>query len=332
MTTKLSRWLRLVLAACLVIGGAGHALAASPHHRPEPDPGPNREAEAKLQELFQDISTINLLNGLRLTRKQTEGLLAVAREADRLRQTGPDAELYRVTLRKAVEAYEAFKAEANRGEPPGNRLSRNAVYYENRILALKAQRAREVDEHQARFDGKLKEVLTEGQLAIIESFEPCLVPPRDLKDPVRAGQVEGDRGVKMLSHLRSLPDGVWKQRKEQMAEVHLSRAVEGDRIEITKPEARAAAKQAFIAVVEKARALSDVEFEMEKGKLAAHLSPKHSREQIIEGSRVVRPKGQPRKVSRAARWLLHPRVIPILEARLASGQPFLSAAGAAASR
>jgi len=63
--------------------------------------------------------------------------------------------------------------------------------------------------------------------------------------------------------------------------------------------------------------------------LAKHLSPKHSRQQIIEGARVVRPKGRPREVSRAARRLLDPRIIPILEARLASGQPFRSAPGAA---
>ena len=204
MAARKSDWLvSIVVAAAL----SASTLASGAHPRPPRgvDPGPNREAEGRLSELFLDISTINLLNGLRMSREQTEAVVALAREADRRRNHGDEAEPYRVTLRRALEAYEAFKAQANEGEPPGERLSRNAVYYENRILALKAQRARQVDRHQADFDARLRKVLSEGQLQIVETFEPCLVPPRDLKDPVRAGQVESDRGVKMLEHLRRLP-------------------------------------------------------------------------------------------------------------------------------
>ena len=328
MSDATRRWLGVV-GACVAFGLSACAMAGQPMGMPDPAmAGENAEAEARLQVLFQDISTINLLNGLRLTREQTAAVLALAREAEDRRRKGPGAELYRITLAKAVEAYEAFKADANQGEPPGRRLSRNAVYYEHRILALKAQRARRIDQRREEFEGKLHSVLSEGQLQIIESFEPCLVPPRDLKDPVRAGQVADDRGVTMLAHLRKLPGFVWGQRKDQMAEGHLRRAVEGDRIEITNEQARAALKKAFIDVVERARAMSDVEFEMEKSQLAARLSPKQSRQQLFERARVARPKGRPQQVSRAARWLLHPRIIPILEERLKSGQPFQSAPGA----
>jgi len=323
------RWLGLV-AACVAMALAAGAVGGQPRGDVGAMlAGENQEGETRLRELFQDISTVNLLNGLRMTREQTQAVLDLAREADKRRAAGPDADLYRVTLAKALEAYESFKAEANQGEPPGQRLSRNAVYYERRIQALQAQRARHADGFLAELDQRLQKALSEGQLQIIETFEPCLVPPRDLKDPVRAGQVESDRAVKTLVRLRGIPQVVWGREKERMAERHVKMAIEGDQLQITDATARAAAREAFIDAVEKARGMSDVQFEMEKGTLAAAFSRKQARQALFERSRVARPKALPQRVSRAARWLLHPRVIPILEARLASGQPFQGAAATA---
>jgi len=88
------------------------------------------------------------------------------------------------------------------------------------------------------------------------------------------------------------------------------------RLEITDDKVRAAERRRFIDIVTKARAMSDTEFEVEKAKLAAQLNPQVRLDQILEGARVVRDKGTPRQVSRAARWLLNPRIIPILEERL----------------
>jgi hypothetical protein len=219
---------------------------------------------------------------------------------------------------EAVAAYEAFKAEANRGEPPGDALSRRAVHFEHRIKELRNRRAAELDKALPDLDARLRGILSEGQLQIVETFRPCLVPPKDLKDPVRAGQAAGDRGVRMLAHLRRVPEPVWRARKSLIAERYVSRLGHG-RVEITDAEARAAEKSRFIATIEKARALSDVAFEMEKETLAASMNPNARLEELIERSRVVRPKDRPRNLSAASRWLLHARIVPILEARLANG-------------
>jgi hypothetical protein len=104
-----------------------------------------------------------------------------------------------------------------------------------------------------------------------------------------------------------------------MADRYVERLGHG-RLEITDAKVRAAEKQRFIALVAKARAMSDTEFEMEKAKLAAQLDPKVRLEQIVESASVVRDKGRPHEVSRAARWLLSPRIIPILEERLGLGK------------
>ncbi|MBM4038588.1 MAG: hypothetical protein FJ290_08750 [Planctomycetes bacterium] len=280
-----------------------------------PPPGERVEGERELDDLFQDISTINLLNGLRLSKQQTEDLLALARKAAERRTAGPLAESYRKALADAKAAYEAFKAEANKGEPPGDALSRRALHYENLLKDLRNRRAQLVEQALPEFDAKLQSILTEGQLQIIETFRPCLVPPQDLKDPVRAGQAEGERGVEMLSHFRKIPAPIWRERQGEMADRYVERLGHG-RLEITDAKVRAAEKQRFIDLVTKARAMSDTEFEIEKAKLAAQLNPQERLGQIVEGSRVVRDKARPREVSRAARWLLHPRIIPILEERL----------------
>ncbi len=283
-----------------------------------PPPSEHADAERQLNDLFHDISTINLLNGLRLTRKQAEDILALARKADEQRKGGknsPFGENYRKALDDAQAAYAAFKAEANKGEPPGDRLSQRALHYENLLKDLRNRRAEMIDQAMPEFDSKLQSILTEPQLQIIESFRPCLVPPKDLKDPVRAGQAEGDRGVEMLSHVRKLPAPLWRERQGEMGDRYVERLGHG-RIEITDEKVRAAERRRFIDVVTKARAMSDTEFELEKGKLAAQLNPQERLGEIIEGSRIVRDKGTPHQASRAARWLLSPRIIPILQERL----------------
>jgi hypothetical protein len=274
------------------------------------------EAERQLNELFHDISTVNLLNGLHLTKKQTEDLLALARQADERRKASDVAASFRKALTDAIAAYEAFKAEANRkGEPPGERLSQRALHHESLIKDLRNRRAETVDDHMPEFDARLKGILTEAQLQVIESFRPCLVPPKDLKDPVRAGQAESGRGIQMLAEWRRIPEPVWRERKGEMASRYVERLGHG-RLEITDEKVRAAERKRFMETVEKARAMADVEFEMEKAKLSAQLNPQERLGQIIEGTRVVRDRAIPKEVSRAARWLLSPRIIPILEERL----------------
>ena len=287
------------------------------------------EEHRRLMELSHEISAINLLNGIRLTRQQTEQVLALAREAQKLRASSPHTEYYRKALGEAVRAYEAFKAEAIKGEPPAGRVSHNAVHHEHRVNGIRNRRARLLDQRITEFDARLKQVLTEGQVQIVESFKPCLVPPKDLRDPVRAGQAAGDRPIQMLSRLRSLPASVWNGHKGEIAEQHVRR-LEGMHLEITKPEARAAAKQRFIELVDKARAMSDVEFGMEKGTLAGQLSPNESRRALFESSRVVRGKARPQAHSACVRWLLHRSAVAILEERLKAGTAFKAAPGAAA--
>jgi len=231
MSATARRWGRVVLAAWMMAMAWCHPVWAGAQ-RPARDMHDVKEGQ-QLQELFQDISTINLLNGLRLTRQQTEQLLALARKADAHRSTGPYAQFYRRAVSEAITAYVAFKAEAIKGEPPGREISHRAVTQEHRVQNIRNRRAKVLEQEAAGYDAELRKVVTEGQLLIVATFDPCLVPPRDLKDPVRAGQVADDRGIQVLATLRKLPAAQWEREKERIAGAFVRRAIEGPHIQIT---------------------------------------------------------------------------------------------------
>jgi hypothetical protein len=276
-----------------------------------------KQTGKRLRELSTDISIINLLNGLRLTPEQSRKVLALARRAEAVR-TGKAfkgfAELTS-SLERATAAYQAFKAEAIKGEPPRGKVSRDAARIHQRLKQLKEQHVQWAKKQVEEIDAALRGTLTEGQLRITETFKACLIPPKDLRDPVRAGQASGDRGMKILGQLRRVPAGIWNARKDGIADRHVA-AVEKLRYKMLSDAERAAAKKRFIAMVEKIRAMSDTDFELEKGKIAEQFKGGDRMQELIDEIQARSPRARMPKVSKAGRWLLNPQIIPILEARL----------------
>ena len=72
----------------------------------------------------------------------------------------------------------------------------------------------------------------------------------------------------------------------------------------------------LIEIVEKARAMSDTEFEIEKQTLAEEIKPEDIMAELRKEIELRKPNhGRPR-ISRSVRFLLNDRIIPILEERL----------------
>ena len=306
---------RLVLTPMVVLITVSAVAAEPPRGLAALSP----EAEAKRQkveELFQDISTVNLLNGLRLTREQAQQVLALAREAQQVRQglKGNGVEAYQKALADAEATYEAFKAAAMKGEPPTGPVSNRASAAEQRLKDLRDQYAADVQKRLKDLEARLQNVLTEGQKEVVEGFKPCLIPPQNLRDPVRAGQAAGDKPVQILSRLRSIPAAEWNSHKDEIAARHVE-MTEKHKFKMLSDQERAAEERRFIALAEQARALKDTDFELEKARLAEALQPSDKREALMEELRKRAPHGGP-EVSRAAHWLLSSRVVPILEERL----------------
>ncbi|MBM4034775.1 MAG: hypothetical protein FJ291_23775 [Planctomycetes bacterium] len=114
---------------------------------------------------------------------------------------------------------------------------------------------------------KVEEVLTEAQEAILGGFACCLVPPQSLSDPVRAGQAESSEKVlDLLRRVRACPEAFWPTMREGILAYadQFTEAVSPG----ASPLRRAAARDGVAKALDRARACSDVEFELEKDNLS----------------------------------------------------------------
>jgi hypothetical protein len=110
-------------------------------------------------------------------------------------------------------------------------------------------------------------ILTDAQKSILGSFSCCLVPPQDLSDPVRAGQAEtSEKSLELVRNVRRIPEAAWPVARERI----LQRADEITQIVSAgaTAEKKSAVRERVGKAIDRARSLSDVEFEVEKNELA----------------------------------------------------------------
>lgn len=162
---------------------------------------------------------------------------------------------------------------------------------------------------------EIERILTPSQLSLLGDFTCCLTPPRNLKDPARVGQaVVSENRLELLRNVRKVPAGVWP----------ISRAVIvkrlGDGLSAARPGIPEAAKKANLelagSVLDQARALSDVDFELQKEDLARQLDPRAALTQKSAAT-------PPRPSTHAAWFLLLPgstRAYDALIERLKKGE------------
>ena len=129
-------------------------------------------------------------------------------------------------------------------------------------------------------------LLSNHQKEILKTFACCIIPPKDLSDPVRVGQAtSGEKEIEILRKVRKVPGTSWPYAKrfglkklEQLL-VFKYPGITGDRIK--------SICAGVGEIYEKARKLLDVDFELEKGKLAAEFrriwTPKKEPDQRQQG-------------------------------------------------
>ena len=118
-------------------------------------------------------------------------------------------------------------------------------------------------------------VLTDAQRAVVGDFTCCLVPPKSMNDPVRVGQASSnEKEANWLRLARSTPDSRWPMVKEQTTQM-MVKSLPFYRPGTTEKEMEARKSQ-FADALEKARKMSDTEFEMEKDKLCGELKLKQT--------------------------------------------------------
>jgi len=119
--------------------------------------------------------------------------------------------------------------------------------------------------------GEVDRILLPAQKEGLRDFSCCIFLPKDMDDPYRIGQAEsGERQVKMLRQVRGVPPHLWPLVRDRMLERMEAVAV------TIRPGADGRRKEALreqvAEVCEEARTLSDVDFELDKHRLAADLT------------------------------------------------------------
>jgi hypothetical protein len=273
-------------------------------------PYPRSEAVKKVHELRQDISTINLLNGLNLSRKQMKQVLSLARLAEEARQYA--ASQMKEVLPEAEEAFSALREEIVKGSPAQGYLPKRAKLINNRLKDLHQDIQADMSNRMQQIEGRLREVLTAGQIPIVSEFKPCLIPPDELGEPARAGQADpSSKLITKLRRLRELPDWAWENRKEFIVERVVERIAKHFRLTDEEMDAEYAR---LLKLFERARALSEIDFEVEKLTLANAIKPRDRIDELQKEIEWRLP--HHRKQPKLTRFLLNDRIIPILQDRL----------------
>jgi hypothetical protein len=204
-----------------------------------------------------EIQTLNLVNSLYLTKPQMQLILDRAKMArimsrlydirseELLQALNPQLLKLKETLASGQDVPAELKEAVNKAKQEFETVKEN---YEKQRLKLAAD---------------VKDVLDGGQLYIIDTYKPCLIP---LPGPGRIGQAEQNEGAeKMLSNVRVLPLAKYERRKKALAGKLISQIRKkmpaGFIIDEEKETTR------IIAFFDEARKMDDVSFSVNKKEL-----------------------------------------------------------------
>jgi hypothetical protein len=308
---------RLLVAALLAAGSLAFAMLQA-----QAGDGKNE----KLRAYSEGVSLLNLLNGINLTQEQMKSLLALNQELKELRDSafdGPQAKSKTVEMEAAMgDLYEYL---LKHPEQEDKEIPKRAARAEHQMKSYRDGVYKQLGPEFARIAKEAEALLSSQQLAVVNDFAPCVVPPKSMRDPVRAGQAKSNEASeKALVKARELA----KARKDvdafaaRVAEDVVARSEKKAKL---SQEEGAALKAQALAVIKRAVKLSDTDFELQKPLLAEKLEPVNKIDELREEINKRNPHANPlqdTRNSKVARFLVNPDVvIPALEARLAFSAP-----------
>ena len=258
-------------------------------------------AQSEAEALKQEIRLLNLVNGLELSLEQMQLIREKASVTQRLRQElRYFYDLRKPELTRILEEIKKIRLE-NKEVPP--ELARR---FHSLDMELKRRRTR-VQEAIKTLARDVEKVLEQHQLYALESYVPCVIPP---KGESRIGQAEDLKSLSQrLSRLREMPDWVYARRKAQI----VNRTLEMVKLKagpfFDEERAKESAKK-LAKFFDKVRALKEVDFEVQKASLAK------------EFAAIIKPKVRSQDITRKIEaFLLTPEIIPILEAKIERAKP-----------
>jgi len=260
----------------------------------------------EIEELKREIILLNLINGLNLIDSQAAEIIRYAKEAKTIRDSAMDAYKSIETELKASftelrdSLYDRNSSPSLEVEERAQRLNHNMKEKKEKMI----KKLKEIEE-------KVKLVLTQGQIEILQEFKPCLIPPNDLKNPTRAGHAfDSTPFERLLENVRRIPDEKYALAKQMITNRYIKK------IEKYFGEISDADKEAYTAnffdVIQQARNMTPEEFAINKKELSLMINPEKEDIEKIKALAMSR-KG----LSRIGHFLLDEKIITILQKRLA---------------
>ncbi|RME86409.1 MAG: hypothetical protein D6785_03400 [Planctomycetota bacterium] len=227
-------------------------------------------SKKKVRKIKKEINLLNLMNGLNLSADQIKELLKLAKD---LKALGEEMgilkkkEISKEAQNKKLQLLKEIQERILQGQEIPIRLRKELISLQRQTNPYPTrEEKRKFLKYIKEMEEKASKILTKSQKEVLATYKPCLIPPKNLKDPVRIGQAEVDgKYYKILKKLRKLPN--WKY--DFLEEAILDELIEKYEFHHGKYEKKER-KKIFSKLQEialKTRKLTDVQFEIQKSKL-----------------------------------------------------------------
>lgn len=257
------------------------------------------QPQEKDKALRSQIILLNLVNGLYLSPKQIDIILKNAKEASRLKDE----------LDSKIKSYTNLQQDTLE-EIKGELTDYQGSFPESLGKEFHTQKGR-IEELRCAYMEKLetlaeniKKNLTENQLYTIDTFKPCIVPP---KGPGRIGQAEGHLGIsKRLEKIRDLSQQEYNRKKYEFADKMVKKVKMRIPPQVKVDEEQI--RQDILSMLDETRQLSSAEFLLRKDELAKELKEK-----------ILPTKDTIDLNYKIGRFFLNPEAVEVLEKLKAKG-------------
>ncbi|UCE53988.1 MAG: hypothetical protein JSV31_00665 [Desulfobacterales bacterium] len=286
---------------------------------------PFQDQFIELKYYHDRISVLNLLNGLNLSEQQMQKLLELNYDIKKfLEKFKNDPDIVSLKARYKKDLKELYEYLLNHPEQEDKRLQGKAVACNAKMKEyFKNEYQNEMEKFYNNILKKANKTLTPEQIEVVNSFKPCIVPPKDFRDPVRAGQALSDSRIKkMLENVRKIED---PRRLETVCERIANKIINitHERFYKMSADEKTNKRNEIIQTLKQANALSDTDYELKEDEIIQRLTPdtaklykmrKKAQKDILERD----PKSLDVDLTSPVRKFLldPPVVIPILEKRL----------------
>lgn len=248
-----------------------------------------------------DINTLNLLNGLYLSKDQMKEYLRILNEYKLLEKQAISKTNNFYTKQKL--SFAKYRNELAKNNGISKKTLDEAKYHDDSMKeAIIKYNYQKQD-----FEKKLEVLLNKNQKVVVNGYIPCLIPPDILKDPSRVGQAEDNSEVKEgLTKLRTMNPIIyfvfrefWLSKYFEFYENHLKVMSNNDKdIE----------RQRLFKIFDETRAMKEADFQLNRDEISRKVVAK------IRGEMLNYRKCDAHILGKT---LLNINMIPIIEQRLA---------------